>query len=65
MSQKKRGAFVALWRRIESFDHRKLIFSKQIQSNLDHKPFPIEIGRLMHLLKKDFLRKALYGILAT
>ena len=30
VSQKKRGAFVGLWRRIESFDHRKLIFAKQL-----------------------------------
>ena len=30
VSQKKRGAFVGLWRRIESFDHHELNFSKQL-----------------------------------
>ena len=30
VSQKKRGAFVGLWRRIESFDHREINFSKQL-----------------------------------
>ena len=52
--QKKRGAFVGLCCRIEPLDHRKLNSSCRQHSNLDHKLFPIEIGRLMHLLKKIF-----------
>ena len=30
------------------------IFRCSQESNLDHKPFPIEIGHLMHLLKMIF-----------
>ena len=30
-----------------------------------HEPFPIEFGHVMHLVKGDFPRKTLYGILQT
>ena len=43
------------------------IFAPSHEYNLDHKPFPIEIGHLMplmHLSKTDFLLKTL-GVLPT
>ena len=64
VSQKKRGAFDGLWGRAEPFNYHEQIFPCSQESNLDHKPFLIEIGLLMHLLKTDFLLKILYGSLA-
>ena len=65
VSQKKRGAFDGLWRRIELLDHRQQIFSCSQQSNLDHKTFPNEISRLMHLLEKIFFVRLCMGLWQT
>ena len=35
------------------------------EPNLDHKPFLIEIGRLMHLLKRIFFVRLCIGVLQT
>ena len=49
------------------FDHpivMKYIFPRSQESNLDHVPFPIKIGRLMHF-KSDFPRETLHEGLAN
>ena len=41
------------------------IFPCSQGSNLDHKPFPIDIGHLMHLFEKIFFVKPCRGVLQT
>ena len=43
----------------------KCIFPCSHESNLDHKPFPVQIGHLMHFYKKIFFVRPCMGVLQT
>ena len=65
MSKKKRGMFVGQWRRTEPLDHREINILYSQKSKLNHKPFPDEIGLLMHLSKEILFARPCMGVLQT